>query len=120
MPRGDGSGPNFLGPMTGRGLGYCSGFRVPGFMNPTFRWGGFSGGRRWRHMYYVTGLPGWVRSGAGFGWFGASHPGYATGLTKREEASLLKRQAEILQDRLDEIKDYLRDLEEGKDRGHED
>ncbi len=31
MPRGDGTGPEGLGPMTGRGLGYCAGFDSPGF-----------------------------------------------------------------------------------------
>ena len=31
MPRGDGKGPEGLGPMTGRGLGYCAGFDSPGF-----------------------------------------------------------------------------------------
>ncbi|MDI3534182.1 MAG: hypothetical protein PWQ82_547 [Thermosediminibacterales bacterium] len=31
MPRGDGTGPRGLGPMTGRGMGYCAGFPVPGY-----------------------------------------------------------------------------------------
>jgi len=34
MPRGDGTGPLGLGPMTGRAAGYCAGYPVPGFMNP--------------------------------------------------------------------------------------
>ncbi|MFC1542227.1 DUF5320 domain-containing protein [Candidatus Latescibacterota bacterium] len=34
MPRGDRTGPNGMGPMTGRGAGFCAGFSVPGFMNP--------------------------------------------------------------------------------------
>ena len=33
MPRGDRTGPAGTGPMTGRGVGFCSGFSVPGFMN---------------------------------------------------------------------------------------
>ncbi|MGV9171298.1 MAG: DUF5320 domain-containing protein [Promethearchaeia archaeon] len=32
MPRGDQTGPNGQGPMTGRGLGLCSGSNTPGFM----------------------------------------------------------------------------------------
>ncbi|MDD4763615.1 MAG: DUF5320 domain-containing protein, partial [Sphaerochaetaceae bacterium] len=32
MPRGDGSGNRGLGPMTGRGLGYCAGYPHPGYM----------------------------------------------------------------------------------------
>lgn len=34
MPRGDGTGPWGQGPMTGRGLGYCSGYERSGFMTP--------------------------------------------------------------------------------------
>lgn len=34
MPRGDGTGPQGLGPMTGRGAGFCSGYGVPGYANP--------------------------------------------------------------------------------------
>jgi len=42
MPRGDGTGPAGMGPMTGRAAGYCAGYGVPGFMNPVVR-GGFGG-----------------------------------------------------------------------------
>ena len=34
MPFGDGTGPLGLGPMTGRGAGFCAGFARPGFANP--------------------------------------------------------------------------------------
>ena len=34
MPRGDGTGPTGMGPMTGWGAGYCAGNSVPGFTNP--------------------------------------------------------------------------------------
>ncbi len=36
MPRGDGTGPDGFGPMTGRGAGFCAGYAVPGFRNPGF------------------------------------------------------------------------------------
>ncbi len=52
MPGGDRTGPLGLGPRTGRGMGYCSGYNRPGFMNRWFgrfgfgRFGrGFSRGR---------------------------------------------------------------------------
>jgi len=59
MPLGDRTGPWGFGPMTGRGLGFCAGFPVPGFMNPGFGFGrgmgfarglgrGFGRGRGWR------------------------------------------------------------------------
>ena len=85
MPGGDGTGPEGLGPMTGRAVGYCAGYPVPGYMNPVrFRgvgfwrrpylgWGaGFGRGRGWRRMYYATGLPGWAR----FGYPGWAAPAY--------------------------------------------
>ena len=34
MPRGDGTGPSGMGPMTGRAAGYCAGYPEPGYMNP--------------------------------------------------------------------------------------
>jgi hypothetical protein len=46
MPRGDGTGPNGAGTMTGRGAGYCAGFSVPGFV----------GGGRGRGMRLGKGL----------------------------------------------------------------
>ncbi len=33
MPRGDGTGPQGMGSMTGRGAGYCAGFDRPGAVN---------------------------------------------------------------------------------------
>ncbi|MFP3879830.1 MAG: DUF5320 domain-containing protein [Dehalococcoidia bacterium] len=34
MPFGDGTGPMGQGSMTGRGMGFCTGFARPGFANP--------------------------------------------------------------------------------------
>ena len=45
MPRGDGTGPDGQGSMTGRGAGYCNGFNGPGFANSMPRRGrGFGRG----------------------------------------------------------------------------
>ena len=43
MPRGDGTGPAGLGPMTGRAAGFCAGYSVPGYMNPIASRTGFYG-----------------------------------------------------------------------------
>jgi len=43
MPRGDGTGPAGLGPMTGRAAGFCAGYPVPGYMNPVAGRVGFYG-----------------------------------------------------------------------------
>ena len=55
MPGGNGTGPNGMGSMTGRGAGYCAGYGTPGSINPAVgrggglafgRGGGFGAGRR--------------------------------------------------------------------------
>ena len=68
MPRGDRTGPEGRGPMTGRAGGFCAGHSQPGYANPWSRGGrgaapgfGQGAGRGWRHMYYATGLTGWQR-----------------------------------------------------------
>jgi len=69
MPWGDGTGPMGLGPMTGRGAGYCAGYPVPGYLNPWVPgrgWWGRGRGRGWG--FWATGLPGWARWGWGRGW----------------------------------------------------
>lgn len=75
MPWGDGTGPLGLGPMTGRGAGYCAGFPVPGFMNPWPRGFGLGfgrgRGRGFRFWARFTGLPGWYRASIGLPAFGA-------------------------------------------------
>ena len=49
MPRGDRTGPTGLGPLTGRGAGFCAGFKVPGYANPIVGCGlGFGRGRMYK------------------------------------------------------------------------
>jgi len=60
MPRGDGTGPMGMGPMTGRAAGYCAGYGAPGFMNP------------------IPGR-GFAGRGIGFG-FGRGRGGYGRGM----------------------------------------
>ena len=64
MPSGDKTGPSGLGRMTGRAAGYCSGFSVPGFMNPIDGYGrglgrgrGRGGGRRFGRERFVYPQP---------------------------------------------------------------
>ncbi len=64
MPRGNRTGPWGAGPMTGRAVGYCAGYPVPGFMNPGRGYGrGF--GRGFGR--------GWGR-GFGRGWYAYTPP----------------------------------------------
>ncbi len=48
MPRGDRTGPAGMGPMTGRGAGFCAGYGTAGYMNNAGTYGGGRGfgGRR--------------------------------------------------------------------------
>jgi hypothetical protein len=81
MPAGDGTGPLGMGPMTGRGMGYCAGYPTPGFANTwPARFGrgffgrgfgaGFGRGRGNRFWARATGMPGWYRAGIGYPAFG--------------------------------------------------
>lgn len=47
MPFGDRTGPQGMGPMTGRGLGYCSSSNQPGFTYPTSWERGLTAGINW-------------------------------------------------------------------------
>lgn len=105
MPRGDGTGPMGMGPMTGRGAGYCAGYPVPGFANyDVVGYGrGMGGGRGFRRMFYLTGLPGWARYG-----YGAAMP---NGQVYDEKAAL-KSQEEFLETQLKQVKDRLKSFNE--------
>jgi hypothetical protein len=59
MPFGDGTGPMGLGPMTGRGAGFCAGFGMPGSTNPM---PGYP-----QPYGYAHSAPVWLRWGYGFG-----------------------------------------------------
>ncbi|MCD6320336.1 MAG: DUF5320 domain-containing protein [Candidatus Desulfofervidaceae bacterium] len=106
MPAGDGTGPLGLGPMTGRGMGYCAGFGVPGYANPWPRWGlgfGWGRGRGWRWWYRATGLPGWAR----FGYAGSAFPRFGA----EDELTFLKEQARFLEQQLKVVSQRIGELE---------
>lgn len=115
MPRGDGTGPMGMGPMTGRAAGFCAGYNIPGYANPAFgrgygmgRGGGWGrgmggGGRGWRRQFYATGLPYWARFGG--------YPGYAPEFTPEQERMALKAQADAMQAEMDAIRKRLAELE---------
>jgi len=116
MPGGDRTGPMGMGPMTGRGEGYCAGFGTPGYANPGPGWAcgrgmgwgrGFARGRgfAWR----TRGLPGAPvgspQSSATGGQWGAWRIGHA------EELEYLKGQAGMLKEELDAINERVGELE---------
>jgi len=134
MPRGDGTGPAGMGPMTGRAAGYCAGYPAPGYMNPAGGrgywgagrgrgggWGrgrGFGRGFGWAGAGY--GMPAWGGGASPYAYGGAVNP-YAYGgapfaptITPQQELDGLKGQAEYLEDALDGIKKRIEEFESQK------
>jgi hypothetical protein len=123
MPGGDRTGPMGLGPMTGRGAGYCAGLPTPGFMNPVPGRGfgrsgrgswGRGGGRGWRRQFYATGLPGWARAGRGHAPYSPYWETPPPALTREQEMEMLREQVAQFNETLDEIKQRLDEL--GKEK----
>ena len=123
MPRGDMTGPVGLGPMTGRGAGYCAGYNTPGYMNPYFGRGYFGGGRGrgWRNWYRATGLPGWYRADLGLPVWGGRvvYPWDPVALyqptpyqpTKDQEKEMLAQEKEMLSQELKGLKEGIKAIE---------
>ena len=131
MPRGDRTGPEGMGPMTGRGAGYCAGHDMPGYAHPFPRGGygqgfGHGHGRRrghgwgpgmgrrwrrfhWRHMHPAMVMRGW--HGYGPGWqapaegYGPCEP------TPEQELDGLKDQAEWMKEEMEAISKRIEELE---------
>lgn len=107
MPRGDGMGPVGMGPMTGRGMGCCAGYAMPGYANAGF---GAGRGRGFRRMYQMTGVPGWARDNA---YPNDSMP-YRNAESDADEKDVLKSQADFLEKQLKEIRSRLKGFEKDK------
>ncbi len=129
MPLGDRRGPAGMGPMTGRGMGYCAGYGVPGYMNQGFgrfgAGGGRGGGHGWRNWYYASGQPGWSRAAVGLPAWGGASPYYGpVEMTPDQEVEALKRESGYLKQELNNIqkriktleKETVKDKEEAKDK----
>ncbi len=94
MPGGDGTGPNGEGPMTGRGMGFCAGFNVPGYANPGF------GGR-------------WIRRGRGFAFRRIFFPQIIQPqITKKQEKEILENELQRLKEEIQEIEKRLKELKD--------
>ncbi|HOW57688.1 MAG TPA: DUF5320 domain-containing protein [Smithellaceae bacterium] len=119
MPRGDATGPQGMGPMTGRGAGYCAGFNAPGYMNNipgrglrtgfgrgmggrSMRGGGFG----FRNRFFATGFPGRA-------WFSAYTEPYQNANPETEK-EFLRDQATALENELKAIKARISELESEK------
>ena len=114
MPRGDGTGPAGRGLLTGRGAGYCAGFNLPGYANPTAG----------RALGLARGYRGGKGPGGGRGAAGAAGPPpihirrpryYGSQLSEEEareqELEDLKRTAEELEDNLEAVREKINQLQ---------
>lgn len=116
MPGFDRTGPLGQGPMTGRGLGLCSGYaRTTGFRGP---------GLAWRRGWYGRGRGfGFGRGfGRGFGFgrgygmgyypsYPAYYPAYEPEVNSREEEKMLKDYVAELEEELSAVKNRLQEIE---------
>ena len=117
MPGGDGTGPLGLGPMTGRQAGYCAGYSAPGYANSIpgrgrgFGYGrGFGRGRGWGRGF---------GRGFGLGWAGYPYaqgnpymtPSYSANFTPKQEADMLRAEANAMQEEISAINQRVKDLE---------
>jgi hypothetical protein len=109
-----------MGPMTGRGEGYCAGLAVPGFMNPMpgrgMGWGrgmgfgrgfGRGRGRGWRRAAW--GYPATAYApAAAFPPYGAA--AYVPPVPREDELQALQTQADYFTSALEEIRKRIEEL----------
>lgn len=125
MPRGDGTGPRGMGPMTGRAAGYCAGYSAPGYANPISGRGrgfavpagrqGYGRGRGYGWGRGGRGRQDWVGYGPAWGYpygdgLDYANPG-ASEFTPQQEAEMLKREAKAMQGEIDSINQRITELE---------
>jgi len=92
-----------MGPMTGRGAGFCVGYAAPGYLNPGMEYGmGYGRGRGFRRRMYCTGMPVWDPSGYS-AYHGAFNP-------LADEKEYLNSQLEVLENQLQQVKKRLKDI----------
>jgi len=111
MPRGDGTGPMGMGPMTGRAAGRCAGNSRSGHMDqiPGGRGLGIGRGRGGRHGCGMG--MGWRHGWALQAGAAKAHPiAYAP----QDEITVLKNQAKFYGDALSKINTRISDLETEK------
>ena len=107
MPGGDRTGPLGLGPMTGRAAGYCAGYSMLGYANPTYGRGrGF--GRGWGRGH------GWNRGAYSYEArdYGAPYGNqYNPQMTSQQETDMLKERAKVMQEEIKSINERISELE---------
>lgn len=125
MPGGDRTGPRGQGPRTGGGFGYCSGYNMPGSVNPIrggvgrgfyqgIPRGGARGGHGRRNVFYATGLYGWQRASQGMPAYGFTGV-MPQSISSVDDIEILKAQAGQLESVLNDLKNRIEKLEKSSD-----
>lgn len=120
MPGGDRTGPEGLGPRTGRRLGYCSGYDSPGYTKGVPRGGGGYGrgfgygggfGRGWGRGFWGRGRRFW------HGYYPYYEPstGAYTEQDKEVEKSYLENIVKGLEEEIKAVKDRIKELSKKKE-----
>ena len=104
MPRGNGMGPNGMGPMTGRGIGRCAGYINPGYVRGLGL--GYGRARGYGRMYYACDLE--RRP-----YFAGNNPEMSY-MSEYDEKEVLANQAKLLEAQLIDIKNRIADLDNQK------
>jgi hypothetical protein len=98
MPRGNGLGPNGMGPKSGRAAGFCAGNGTPGYVSEPRPRGRGCGHR---FMARLTGLTGWQRVAAAGG----------VAIRSEEELAFLRDQSTNLEASLQKTRERIVELE---------
>ncbi len=106
MPFGDRTGPGGLGPMTGRGMGFCAGSDMPGAWMGGRGRGGWGWGRGFG-AHRGFGRMGWGRAPmAGPGWWRQPDP--------ETERQMMENEVKALEQELTAVRKRLAELETGE------
>lgn len=107
MPRGDRTGPEGMGPRTGRAAGVCAGFGTPGFMNSDRGFNRGFGRGNGRNFSY-----GGFGRGRGYGrGFGRGFEGYPAASMPNQPPWSEETEQEHINQEISNLKDYLKGLE---------
>lgn len=107
MPRGNKTGPNGDGPMTGRAQGYCTGNNQPGFINNQ-AYPGMGFGRGARGGYGRGMGRGYGRGmGQGFGFRHGYQNDYVENRSPVSEKTLIENEIRVLKDQLSYLEKQL-------------
>ena len=112
MPYGDRTGPMGSGPMTGRGMGFCNGYDVPGAVNGGRMMGGGFGRGFGRGMGRGMGI-GMCR---GFGFNRGYATVWGTPAPAADEKQFLEAEMDTLSRQLEAVKKRLEQMDGDKNK----